>query len=224
MSEDEKDDIVAIPSGMSDDELGKIHSELNKDKHPPTVNFLRAPLVFVFLFGCLVFACAIQLAHTTNQFSVHPPKPAVNLTPEQVEEERMKRKLASGLKIYNSKCIACHQSTGLGQEGQYPPLRNSRWVLGDAGIISKIVLKGLKGEIQVLGKTYGTAIPMPPPPDLNDRAIADVVTYVRQAWDNNASEVTEEQVSVFREEVSGRTDLWSGPELMELYPDSFSEN
>lgn len=223
MSEEEKNDFVSIPSGMSDDDLGKIHSELNKDKHPPTENFLRAPLVFVFLFGCLVFACAIQLAHTTNEFGLHPPEPGVNLTPEQLEEERTRRKLASGLKIYNSKCITCHQSTGMGIEGQFPPLKNSKWVLGDPGIISKIVLKGLKGEIQVMGKTYGTAIPMPAWP-LSDKQIADVATYVRKTWENNATEVTEEQVAVFREEESGRTVQWSGPELMELYPDSFSEN
>ena len=222
MSEEEKD-IVAITSGMSDEELAEIHSELNKDKHPPTLGFLKAPLVFVFLFGSLIFACAIQLAHTTNEFRIHPPKPALNLTSEQLEEARMERKLASGLKVYEAKCIACHQSTGLGQEGQYPPLKNSKWALGDAGIISKIVLKGLKGEIQVLGKTYGTAIPMPAQP-LNDREIADVVTYVRKTWDNNASEVTKEQVAVFREEESGRSDQWTGPQLMELYPDSFSEN
>ena len=53
-------------SGMSDAELMNVHDDLKREKHPPTANFLRAPLVFVFLFGCLVFACAIQLAHTTN--------------------------------------------------------------------------------------------------------------------------------------------------------------
>ena len=33
--------------------------------------------------------------------------------------------------------------------------------------------------------------------DIDDREIASVVTYVRQAWGNSASEVTEQEVADF---------------------------
>ncbi len=208
---------------MSDAELSQVHAELSIEKHPPTVNFLRAPLVFVFLFGCLVFACAIQLAHTTNYFHVHPPTPEIVLTPEEEEARRLERKVKSGNKIYTLRCMSCHQQNGLGLANQYPPLVGSRWATRDSGIITKIVLKGLKGEIEVLGKKYGTTIHMPPLEQLlSNRDIANVVTYVRQAWNNKASEVTEEEVAQFREETSAKKEQWLGSEIKEQYSDSFS--
>ena len=212
-------------SGMSDAELLDVHGDLNREKHPPTANFLRAPLVFVFLFGCLVFACAIQLAHTTNYFHVHPPAPVVDLTPEEKEAKRLGRKVNSGKKIFTSKCMSCHQATGLGLPNQFPPLVGSKWATTDPAIISKIILKGLKGEIEVLGKKYGTnpAIqPMPPQQALSDREIANVATYVRKSWGNEASEVTEEQVSTFREEAASQMEQWSGSQIKDQYPDSFA--
>ena len=36
---------------MSDGELVESHIALSEEKHPPTVGFLQAPLIFVFVFG-----------------------------------------------------------------------------------------------------------------------------------------------------------------------------
>jgi mono/diheme cytochrome c family protein len=208
-------------SEMSDKELVNVHAELGREKHPPTKHFLQAPLVFVFLFGCLVFFCAIQLAHSTNHFRVHPPAPEISLTPEEQEAKRMKRKLAGGKKIFNSRCASCHNPDGMGKD-LFPPLVGSKWVTTDPGIITKIVLRGLKGEIEVLGKKYGTVatVNMPPQP-LNDREIASVVSYARKAWGHDASEVTEEQVATFRDEASGLKDQWTGAQLKDMYKDAF---
>ena len=107
---------------------------------------------------------------------------------------------------------------------QFPPLVGSKWATTDPAIISKIVLKGLKGEIEVLGKKYGT-IPtfnMPPQQALSDRESANVATYVRKSWGNDASEVTEEQVSASREEAAGQKEQWIGSQIKEQYPDSFA--
>ena len=104
----------------------------------------------------------------------------------------------------------------------FPPLVGSKWVTSDPGIISKIVLKGLKGEIDVLGKKYGTVATVNMPPQLlNDREIASVVSYARMTWGNTASEVTEEQVATFREESSDQNEQWTGDQLKDLYPDVF---
>ncbi len=208
-------------SGMSDADLMKVHADLSRDKHPATKDFLQAPLVFVFLFGCLIFFCAIQLAHSTNHFKIHPPLPEVELTPEEQEAKRIKRKLAGGKKLFNSRCASCHNPDGMGKD-LFPPLVGSKWATTDPAIITKIVLKGLKGEIEVLGKKYGTVstVNMPPQP-LNDREIAGVVSYARKAWSNDASEVTEEQVAAFRDEASSQKDQWTGDQLKDLYKDAF---
>jgi mono/diheme cytochrome c family protein len=211
----------ASNSEMSDTELINVHAELSREKHPPTKHFLQAPLVFVFLFGCLVFFCAIQLAHSTNNFRVHPPAPEIALTPEEQEAKRIKRKLAGGKKLFNSRCASCHNPDGMGKD-LFPPLVGSKWATTDPAIITKIVLRGLKGEIEVLGKKYGTiaTVNMPPQP-LNDREIAGVVSYARMAWGNDASEVTEVQVATFRDEASGQKDQWTGAQLKDMYKDAF---
>ena len=78
--------------GMKDDDMVEIHSNLGREKHPPTKGFLVAPLIFVFVFGCLIFVCSIQLAHSTNSFQVHPPQEIVELTEEENEALRLERK------------------------------------------------------------------------------------------------------------------------------------
>ena len=110
----------------------------------------------------------------------------------------------------------------MGIEGQFPPLAASEWVTADAGVITNVILKGLKGEIVVNGKTYGTsaAVNMAAVP-ITDREIANVSTYVRQAWGNSAPEVTEDLVSELRSEYSTKQDQWVGDELRALYSDSF---
>jgi len=212
----------ATCSDMNDTDLVEVHAKLGREKHPPTKHFLQAPLVFVFIFGCLIFFCAIQLAHSTNNFQIHPPAPEIELTPEEMEAKRIERKLASGKKLFNSKCAPCHNPDGMGKES-FPPLVGSKWATGDPGIITKIVLKGLKGEIEVLGKKYGTVatVNMPPQP-LNDREIANIVSYARKSWGNDASEVTEEQVATFREEAASQKEQWTGDQLKDMYKDSFS--
>ena len=223
MSEDQqKSRNLSNPSEFSDEEIVKSHVELAKFKHEPTKNFLKAPLVFVFVFGCLIFVCSIQLAHSTNSFQLHPPVDVVELTAEEKESMRLEKKISSGEKIFASRCASCHQANGMGIEGQFPPLAGSEWVSADAGVISNIILKGLKGEISVNGVKYGTsaAVNMAAVP-ISDREIANVSTYVRQAWGNDSVEVTEEFVSQVRSEHAAKQDQWVGDELRSMFSDSF---
>ena len=203
---------------MNDDDMVEVHSELNREKHPPTKGFLIAPLIFVFMFGCLIFVCSIQLAHSTNGFQIHPPQEIVELSDEELETQRLEKKYDSGKKIFAMRCASCHQPNGLGIATQYPPLAGSEWVSADPDLIIKVILKGLKGEILVNGEKYGTsaAVNMAAVP-INDREIANVSTYVRQAWGNDSSEVSEDQVARVREESSSQQEQWIGSALQSLY-------
>jgi mono/diheme cytochrome c family protein len=223
MSEDSKN-MNGLPDSehFSDEEIVKSHVELSKNKHEPTKNFLIAPLVFVFVFGCLIFVCSIQLAHSTNSFQLHPPVEVVELTPEEKESQRLERKFSSGEKIFAARCASCHQANGLGIAGQFPPLAGSEWVSADPGVITNIILKGLKGEILVKGEKYGTsaAVNMAAVP-ISDREIANVSTYVRQAWGNSSDEVSEDFVKQVRADYSNKQDQWTGDALKSLYSASF---
>ena len=93
MNEDsQKLDNSYVGSEFSDEEIVKSHVELSKTKHEPTKNFLVAPLIFVFVFGCLIFVCSIQLSLTTNSFQLHPPVEVVELTAEEKKLFDLKEK------------------------------------------------------------------------------------------------------------------------------------
>ena len=203
---------------MNDDDMVEVHSELNREKHPPTQGFLIAPLIFVFMFGCLIFVCSIQLAHSTNGFELHPPQEIVELSDEERESQRLERKYDSGKKIFSLRCASCHQSNGLGIATQYPPLAGSEWVSANPALITKIILKGLKGEITVKGEKYGTsaALNMAAVP-IDDREIANVVTYVRQAWGNDFGEMTTDEVAAIRSDTVDQKDQWIGEDLESSY-------
>ena len=223
MSEKKNND--SNQAGMNDEEMVEVHTKLNKEKHPPTKGFLMAPLIFVFVFGCLIFVCSIQLAHSTNGFQIHPPKEVVELSDEEKEALRIERKIDSGKKLFAANCASCHQASGLGLGDQYPPLAESEWVTVNPELIIKVILKGLKGEIKVKGKTYAPAGGMAAVSNLKtDREIANVTTYVRQAWGNDAPEVSVEEVAQVRADSADQKDQWIGKELQSIYLSDFVEN
>ncbi|MCK0136100.1 c-type cytochrome [Arenibacter sp. S6351L] len=102
---------------------------------------------------------------------------------------------SEGGKLYNIFCSVCHQSDGLGND-RFPPLDNSEWVIGDKTKLINVILLGLRGEIMVKGKSYNNA--MPKLHMLKDEEIADILTYIRQNFDNNASPILKEEVAKVR--------------------------
>jgi cytochrome c oxidase cbb3-type subunit 2 len=114
-------------------------------------------------------------------------------------------------------CFTCHQPNGLGIAGQFPPLADSDWVLGDKERLIKISIYGLMGEIEVNGVKYNNVMVPPgiPPGSLTDNQIADVLTYIRNDWGNSASSVSAEEVATVRESIKGRApmQMWTAAEL-----------
>ncbi len=101
-----------------------------------------------------------------------------------------------GKKVYDSVCLACHMANGTGVPGMYPPLVKTEWVTGDKERLIRITLQGLSGEIEVNGITYNNI--MPPNSHLSNQEIADVLTYIRQSFGNDADEVTVDEVQRVR--------------------------
>ncbi len=101
-----------------------------------------------------------------------------------------------GKKVYDSVCLACHMADGSGVPGMHPPLIDTEWVTGEKERLIKITLEGISGKIEVKGEQYNSL--MPPHSHLSDKQIADVLTYIRKSFGNNASEVTTEEVQKVR--------------------------
>lgn len=102
---------------------------------------------------------------------------------------------AKGKGVYDKVCITCHQSTGLGIPGAFPPLAKSDYLNKDVNRAIKGVVKGLNGPIVVNGKKFNGAMPAQ---SLTDQQQADVMTYVYTSWGNSKKVVTAEMVKAQR--------------------------
>ncbi len=76
--------------------------------------------------------------------------------------------------IYLDECAACHQGTGLGLPGQYPPLLDNPNI-GDADYIRSVITDGREGPIDVNGVTYDDEMPAIA---LTDAEIEAVIAYI----------------------------------------------
>lgn len=100
---------------------------------------------------------------------------------------------SDGAKVYSTNCSSCHQASGQGVEGTFPPLAGNPVVTGDPKKVIGIVKNGLNGKIEVKGHSYNGMMPAWGQ-QLSDGDIAAVVTYVRSSWGNKAGAVTADQV------------------------------
>jgi cytochrome c oxidase subunit 2 len=86
--------------------------------------------------------------------------------------------MAKGEKVYAANCAVCHQATGLGMPPTFPALKGSKVATGAVEEHIGLVLKGKNAM-----PPFGAA--------LNDMDLAAVITYERNAWDNNTGSVVQ---------------------------------
>ncbi|MBB5352328.1 putative membrane-bound dehydrogenase-like protein [Haloferula luteola] len=149
------------------------------------------------------------------QVQIELLKKAGGASPKQ-EVKRMFKPDAAiherGKVVFSQTCIACHGLDGKGVPGAFPPIDGSDWLTGEAELPIRIVLHGLQGPLKVSGQEYNSVM-APLGGSLNDQQIADVLTYVRQSWGNDAAPVTVDEVSKVRAATADRTLPWTAGEL-----------
>lgn len=92
----------------------------------------------------------------------------------------MEELMSVGERTYIAYCAACHQPNGAGLPGIFPALKGSAMVLEDKSSHIDIVLNGKAGtSMQAYAK------------QLSLKEIAAVITYERNAWGNNTSELVQ---------------------------------
>ena len=145
---------------------------------------------------------------------VWPGKPGYDepkIVPLTLEE---RQQFESGQAQFLIICGACHQPTGLGLEGLAPPLVDSEWVNGSPERAARIVLNGVRGQLNVKGKTW--ELEMPPLNILSDQDIANLLTYIRRDWGHTASPVSGDFVAKIRAQTGQRESAWTEPELLRI--------
>jgi mono/diheme cytochrome c family protein len=181
------------------------------------------PLWLIVLFGVLLYGAGLYFDRYGGGANAQ-----VYLPFRSVEElqalQPVKGDMSAfefGRLVYNKPtCVACHQTSGLGTPGQFPPLVKSEWVLeAEPGRVIRIVLNGLQGPMEIKGQTFNNAM-VPWKDVLNDEEIAAVLTYIRQNkdWGNNAPEVKPERVRAVREKIKDRSQPFTAEELINVPP------
>jgi mono/diheme cytochrome c family protein len=118
---------------------------------------------------------------------------------------------ANGAEVF-TRCAVCHQQTGLGMPGAYPPLAGSEWLLNNPEVPIRIVLHGLQGPITVKGSSFSNAM-TPFGDQLSDAEIAAVISYERSSWGNSAPAITAAQVASVRAATKVQTTPWNPKDL-----------
>lgn len=116
---------------------------------------------------------------------------------------------ADGAQVFASRCASCHQATGAGLPGVFPPLAGAEWVNGDAKTVAHILLLGINGKISVAGATFNGTMPAFGT-TLSDAEIAAVASHVRASFGNKSSALTADLVKSERTKLGARTTPWAG--------------
>ncbi len=135
------------------------------------------------------------------------------------KDKKLQSQYRKGRGEYQISCGACHQLDGKGIANLAPGLAGSDWVKGGPIRSIAVALHGVTGPIKVNGKEV-TGVPpiMPGHGFMKDEQIADILTYIRNAWGNHETAITAKEVADFRAAHSTRFLPWSSEELEALQP------
>ena len=124
--------------------------------------------------------------------------------------------VADGKQLFAANCQACHQASGQGIPGVFPPLAGSPWVTGEPDRLAQILLHGMTGPLDVLGTTYNGAMPAFGE-QFSDAEIAALATHIRGQWGNGAAPVEAAQVAAARAASTAQKEPWHGGEALQAF-------
>jgi mono/diheme cytochrome c family protein len=114
--------------------------------------------------------------------------------------------MGRGEAVFVSRCRVCHEAPGRpdplaqGADADYPKLAGDTLVMGrNPSTVLRIILQGAQSPVTQNEKT---TFSMPAFPVLSDSEIADVATYIRNAWGNHGEPVKPGQVADLRKNIA----------------------
>lgn len=158
-----------------------------------------------FMTNADLEAMAAFLLELNGGTDAPPPEPRE----EDTETERLiasaDPEMPLGARLYIDNCNACHFADGRGADEVFPELDGSALAAAASptGLISMI----LDGSELPSTERRPYALRMPGFGDrLSDAEVAELATFVRQAWTNDASSVSEADVSDLRGEAEAKVE------------------
>ncbi len=188
------------------DRTKKIQAQQREMPEPYEGNRPIPWLVIIIVAALFVFAVAYMWATYQNSPASYGDRRTVA---DFAVAESSVAGVVDGAQLYASQCLACHQATGLGLPGVFPPLAGSDWVTGKAALGVQIVLHGISGDLTVKGEHYNGMMPAFKD-KLNDSEVAAVLSHIRTSFGNAAGEVDVATVKAQRAATAARTQPWNG--------------
>jgi mono/diheme cytochrome c family protein len=180
-------------------------SQQRREQPEPVEGSRPVPKLVLTVIGVLLLWAVV---HLYTSFS---PMPA-SVGDDRVAADFAVPAQADGGQLYTANCVACHQASGAGVPGVFPPLAKSEWVdAKDPGVMVRILLHGIHGPLTVEGQKYNGEMPHFGE-KFSDEEIAALVTHVRSSFGNTASAADAKLVAQVREETKGQTGPWKGDE------------
>jgi mono/diheme cytochrome c family protein len=188
----------------------------------PVAGQAGVPIWLILLLGLLLFWAMVYLDGHGGWFNPEVFEPFESYKTLSLSQpyDPERSYYALGEATFKESCALCHQTTGLGKEGQFPPLAGSDWLLAPGpNRIGRIVLNGLTGPIRVEaagGVVSLNATMAPLGGTYNDEKVAAALTYARQQWGNKASKITPEQIKAIRAAIAGHPAPFTPDELLKI--------
>ncbi|MGV8899818.1 MAG: c-type cytochrome [Burkholderiaceae bacterium] len=163
---------------------------------------------FILVIIALVFSWGIYYIASSNLSD--PPELGDSRTiADLTAQTGAKSGVVDGAQIYAAQCVACHQASGAGLPGVFPPLAASEWVIGKESVVTQILLHGISGSLTVKGVAYNGQMPAFQD-KLSDAEIGAVLTHVRSNFGNTAGKIDAGLVKTEREASKDRKQPWNG--------------
>jgi len=206
------------------DEATKIES--NEDVNQvPAVSDVAVPMWTMGLLIVLVWLGMLFLDCRVGGFDAEVYRPYPSLAFVENLSVTDPPPIARGRVLYNVNCAGCHQSSGAGVSGQFPPLRGSDWVTAPKpDRLVRIAMNGLKGPVHINGEIFnesGAAVMLSVGSDNKFTAeqMADLLSYIRASKDigNAAPMVAPGEIAESMDAAASRGKTpWTEAELLEI--------
>ncbi len=212
---------MSAPAHPDSTDLDRLHSAVKREKEDLAPESQPAPLWAMFLLMLVAIIAGGQLGPMTGGWSFNvsnpfatagggDPRPGGAGAGAALDPFALAmKKGSSGYAV----CGGCHQGNGGGLPGQFPPLAKSEYVLGGTERLIRITQHGLVGPVTVNGQGFNTPGGMQPfGATMSSQDLANVLTFVRNSWGNEAPMITKEMVQKVRDEEK-RASQWTAAEL-----------
>ena len=205
--------------GDAESDVEQIHRQIVRELADPAEGYERVPWFLWVTVATMVFWAGWYIGRRGGSFDTQTHIEYATISTGGAAGDSATSgpvdAVAEGKRIFGANCSACHQSTGLGVAGAFPPIVGSEWVTGPEQTVVRILLNGLNGPLKVKGVTYNAAMPAWKE-SMTDAEISYVITYIRQWSPNAAAAVAPSTVGALRKEHGARSGPWTEAELKAL--------